>query len=301
MNLIIPNHLMGNLPRDRLQCSRPFENIGVDFCGPFFVKERKFRNRNKIKIYVSVFICLVTKAIHLEVVSDLTTEAFLAALKRFFSRRGANNKLTELHQCVERNLSQIQSQLTNGGITWKFIPPKSPHFGGIWESAVFGESLFTFEEFNTFIIEVEAVLNSRPLTAMSIDPNDLIALSPAHFLIGTSLTTVPEHDFVDVPINRLSNWEHIQRVKQHFWERWSKEYLNELQQKYKWFIKDETNIKIGSLVMLKEDNMPPMRWIIGRIVALHPGDDNIVRVVTVKTNSGLYKRSIRKLALLPID
>ncbi|XP_011858236.1 PREDICTED: uncharacterized protein LOC105555806, partial [Vollenhovia emeryi] len=322
----IPNHLMGNLPRDRLQCSRPFENIGVDFCGPFFVKERKFRNRNKIKIYVSVFICLVTKAIHLEVVSDLTTEAFLAALKRFFSRRGkakiiysdnatnfvgANNKLTELHQCVERNLSQLQSQLTNEGITWKFIPPKSPHFGGIWESAVksfkhhlhrvVGESLFTFEEFNTFIIEVEAILNSRPLTAMSIDPNDLIALSPAHFLIGTSLTTVPEHDFVDVPINRLSNWEHIQRVKQHFWERWSKEYLNELQQKYKWFIKDETNVKIGSLVMLKEDNMPPMRWIIGRIVALHPGDDNIVRVVTVKTNSGLYKRSIRKLALLPID
>lgn len=262
----------------------------------------------------------------MEAVSDLTTEAFFAVLKRFFAHRGksriiysdnatnfvgTNNRLTELYQFVERNLSQIQLHLTSEGITWKFIPPKSPHFGGIWESAVkcfkhhlyrvIGDLLFTFEEFNTFIIEVEAILNSRPLTAMSADPNDLIALSPAHFLIGTSLITVPEHDFTKVPISRLSNWEHIQRVKQHFWGRWSKEYLNELQQKYKWFTKEENNIKIGALVMLKEDNVPPMRWIIGRIVTLHPGDDNIVRVVTVKTNGGLYKRSIRKLALLPIE
>ncbi|XP_071573524.1 uncharacterized protein [Temnothorax nylanderi] len=179
-----PEYEMGNLPKIRLVSSRPFENVGVDFCGPFLIKEKKHRNRNKIKIYVAAFVCLATKAVHLEIVSDLTTETFIACFKRFFARRGrarviqsdngtflgASNHLKEILEFFQerKNEQAINRYLANEGIQWSFIPPRSPHFRGIWEASVksfkhhmrrtIGEALFTFEEFNTFVIEVEAIL-----------------------------------------------------------------------------------------------------------------------------------------------
>ncbi|XP_071580897.1 uncharacterized protein [Temnothorax nylanderi] len=322
-----PEYQMGDLPRIRFAGSRPFENVGIDFCGPFLIKEKKHRNRNKIKIYVAVFVCLAVKAVHLEIVSDLTTEAFIACLKRFFARRGrarviqsnngtnflgASNHLKEIFEFFQekKNNQTINRYLANKGIQWSFIPPRSPHFGGIWEASVksfkhhmrrtIGEALFTFEEFNTFVVEVEAILNSRPLTPMSSDPNDPLALTPAHFLINASLQTIPEYDFTNEALNRLSTWQHIQRVKQHFWKRWSKEYLNELQQRTKWVSNKPHNVSVGDLVMLKEDNMPPLRWVTGRVTATHPGDDGIVRVVTVRTAHGTYKRCVKKISPLPV-
>ncbi|XP_012276869.1 uncharacterized protein LOC105697791 [Orussus abietinus] len=195
-------------------------------------------------------------------------------------------------------------------ISWQFIRPSSPHFGGLWESAVkgfkhhmrrvVGDQLFTFEEFNTFVIEVEAILNSRPLTPISTDPNDIIVLTPGHFLIGDSLTSIPESDFRSTASNRLSNWQHIQKVKQDFWTRWHKEYLNELNVRHKW-TRGEHNIKEGSIVLIKEDNLPPMQWALGRVINVKPGKDGIVRAVTVKTVTNALDRCVKKLAPLPIE
>ena len=196
------------------------------------------------------------------------------------------------------------------GITWKFIPPLSPNFGGLWESTVkmfkhhlrrvISNELFTFEEFNTLTIEIEAILNSRPLTPLSTDPNDLIALTPGHFLIGESLTSLPTPDYGSTPTNRLSRWQHLQRLRQDFWSRWSKEYLNELNVRTKW-TKGEPSIKEGAIVLLKEDNLPPMQWALGRVTAVHPCTDDIVRVATVKTSTSEFKRNVRRLAPLPVD
>lgn len=254
---------------------------------------------------------------HLEVVNDLTTGAFIASMKRFFARRGkaqliqsdnvtnfvgASNHLKELfHFLAEKeNQQTIARYAINEGIQWSFIPPKSPHFGGIWEASVksfkhhmrrtIGDTLFTFEEFNTFIIEVEAILNSRPLTPVSTDPNDTLVLTPAHFLINTSLRSIPEYRFENTKANRLSTWQHIQKIKQHFLNRWNKEYLNELQQRIKWLPSKPHGIGVGDFVILKEDNTPPLHWITGKVIATHPGDDGVVRVVTVKTVSETYKR-----------
>lgn len=252
LNPKIPSYIMGNLPGNRVTQTRPFQNIGIDFCGPFFIKEKKLRNRSKVKAYVSVFVCFASKAVHLELVTDLTTEAFLAALRRFFARRGrpqniytdngtnfvgARNEILQIRAFLasEEHANKMGHFLSAENIQWHFSPPRSPHFGGLWEAAVksfkghlyrtVGEGLFTYEQFNTLIIEIEAILNSRPLIPLSSDPNDLVALSPGHFLIGDSLCNLPERDFLDVPRNRLSFWQHVQKVKQHFWTRWQKEYL----------------------------------------------------------------------------
>lgn len=323
-----PEYLMGNLPRDRVTSIRPFQTVGIDFCGPFYIKEKKFRNTKKVKVYVAIFICFATKAVHLELVSDLSTDAFLASLKRFFSRRGyartiysdngtnfvgAKNRLTEMQKFLESEEQRgvINNELRDKHITWHFSPPRSPHFGGLWEAAVrsfkhhalrtVGDTLFTYEELNTYVIEIEAILNSRPLTALSPDPNDLSPLTPAHFLVGESLNGLPERDVSGIPTNRLSVWQHIQKVKQHFWARWYKEYLNELNIRSKWRHNPEKSLKIGTLVLLKEDNIPAMQWSMGRITELHPGDDGLVRVVTLRTANHTYKRSVRHICPLPLD
>ncbi|XP_076660338.1 uncharacterized protein LOC143363666 [Halictus rubicundus] len=317
------NYVMGNLPATRVLETRPFTNVGIDYCGPFFIKERRHRNRTRVKVYVAVFICFSTKAVHLEVVGDMTTEAFLAALKRFIGRRGkctniysdngtnfvgANNELHELHKVLREN-DEVNHFITDKGISWHFMPALSPHFGGLWEAAVkslkhhlkrvVGDELFTYEQFATFVTEIEAILNSRPLTPLSSDPNDPLSLTPGHFLIGTTITSVPEADFTASPNNRLSNWQHIQKVKQDFWKRWSKEYIQQLNVRAKW-VKGSHDIKEGTVVILKDDRLPPLQWNLGRVLKIHPGTDDIIRAVTVQTSNGIYKRNVKQLAPLPI-
>lgn len=107
--------------------------------------------------------------------------------------------------------------------------------------------MFTYEQFNSIIIEIEAILNSRPFTPLSSDPNDFSALTPAHFLIGSSLQTLPEYEIMDVRTNRLSLWQHTQKIKQHYWTRWHREYLHELHTRRKWHVSDANSIKEGML------------------------------------------------------
>jgi len=280
INTIEPK--MGDLPTARINETIPFSNTGVDFCGPFFIKERKFRNRNRLKVYVCVFVCMSIKAVHLEVVSDLTSDGFLAALRRFTARRGipqhiysdngtnfigANNQLKELYALLnsEDHKSRISTFACEHRITWHFIPSVAPHFGGLWESTVkmfkhhyrrvIGDSLFTYEELSTFTAEVEGILNSRPITSLSSDPNDMSVLTPAHYLIGKPLTTLPEGDLTCVPANRLSTWQHITKVRQDFWARWYLEYLNELQVRHKW-TKDGTSVDVGTIVVIRDKRLP---------------------------------------------
>ncbi|GJQ87162.1 hypothetical protein Trydic_g8746 [Trypoxylus dichotomus] len=217
VNPIPTNQLMGNLPSFRTQPTRPFLKCGVDYCGPFFIKDRKTRGAKLMKSYVCLFICLVTKAIHLELVCDLTTDSFLSSLRRFMSRRGvcsdiysdnatnfvgARNELRELYEFLSKENESVRNTLVNEKVSWHFIPPKSPHFGGLWEAGVkktkyhikrvLGNTKFTYEEFYTALVQIEASINSRPLSPLSNSPDDLVPLTPAHFLIGDKLTAVPD-------------------------------------------------------------------------------------------------------------
>lgn len=163
-----------------------------------------------------------------------------------------------------------------------------------------GNQLLTFEAMNTYLIEIESILNSRPISPISADSNDFTELTPSHFLIGDVLTSIAEKDVTNTTTNSISMWQHVKRLRQHFWNRWHKDYLNQLVVRSKWHTKQPTELRIGTPVIVKEDYVPPFLWPLGRITALHPKDDQIVRVATVKATSGAYKRCIRHLALLPV-
>jgi len=320
--------LMGSLPIGRVSVSRPFSHCGVDYAGPVILREGKRRNAKNLKAYVAVFVCFATKAVHIELVSDLTSDAFIGAFKRFISRRGkptnmysdngttfvgAQKQLKELYDIYRKQQTQsdINQFLCDREISWSFIPPNAPHFGGLWEAAVksakhhltriVGKAHLTFEEMQTVLSEIEAILNSRPLTPLSADPNDLAYLTPGHFLVGAPLNSFPCHDFNDVNENRLVRWQRVEQIRQHFWRRWSSEYLHTLQERSKWRVNKGPQLRTGQIVLIKQQNLTPLQWSLGRIQEVHPGSDGVARTATVKTASSMFVRPLSKIAVLPVD
>lgn len=316
---------MASLLPKRVQPGRPFLTSGVDYAGPFTIRLYRGRCNKTSKAYVALFVCFSTKAIHLELVSDLTTNAFLAALRRFCARRGRcadlysdcgtnffDREMRDLCKTLQTQLSDslLANTLASEGTNWHFIPPGAPSFGGIWEAGVkqvkhhlrriIGNQIVTFEEMATVLAQIEACLNSRPLCALSDDANDYAALTPGHFLIGEALNSVPDPDVTHVAVNRLSRWQLMQQLVQHFWNRWRNEYLATLQQRNKWLIVKD-NLRLGMLALIIDERLPPTKWSMGRITELHPGSDGLVRVVTLKTNTGSTRKTVHKLVILPVN
>lgn len=252
-NAITQSQMMADLPSVRVTLTRPFLHCGVDYAGPINIKQSRIRRSLVTKEYICLFICMVTKAIHIELVSDMTTKTFMNALNRFISRRGccskiysdnssnfkgAKQELSKIYKMFNTHASkdEIYKYMAEKGIKWNFIPPASPHWGGIWESGIkmvkhhlyrmMQNLTLTYEELNTLCTQVEALVNSRPLCQLS-DSDVYDVLTPSHFLIGEPLTLIPDiYDTNTVPVNRLAAWNQISRAKAWFWKRWSNEYLS---------------------------------------------------------------------------
>ncbi|XP_011690496.1 PREDICTED: uncharacterized protein LOC105451622 [Wasmannia auropunctata] len=321
----IPSQLMGNLPKVRVSPStRAFLHCGVDYAGPVAVRASAGRGITSRKAYIAVFICLTTRAIHLELVGSYNTSAFLAAYSRFCARRGlpismysdngttfvgANKELKSAYRAALQN-PDFLNRTASDGVSWQFIPPHAPHFGGLWEAGVrsmkhhlrrtLGSHTLTVEEFTTMLYQVEACLNSRPLGPLTDSLSDYEPLTPGHFLIGSAITTAPEPSLLDLNENRLSRWQLVRQIAERFWKLWKHDYVNTLQQRVKWR-KPQPSIQVGQLVLLRNSALPPCKWELGRVTQCHAGTDTLVRVVTVKTATSEYQRPIEQLCLLPID
>ncbi|XP_061710770.1 uncharacterized protein LOC133520395 [Cydia pomonella] len=313
--------LMGNLPASRLIPGMPFKTVGVDYAGPLTSASRQGRGCRLVKVYIAIFVCFTTKAVHLELVGDLTSDSYLSALRRFVSRRGLPTDIysdngtsfvgayNELSKFLKSNCDSLAEAAAHEKINFHFIPAYSPHSGGLWEAGVkstkfhlkrvLGDCNLTYELLNTVLVQIEAVLNSRPLTPMSSDAQDLLPLTPGHFLIGRPLTSLPVKDIREHEYNYLNRYQRIEQLRQHFWGRWSKEYVSELQVRTKWRTNNEV-LQLNTLVLIKEDNLPPLKWKLGRIVAVHPGSDGVTRVADIRTAGGLVRRSFSKICPLPI-
>ncbi|XP_070524592.1 uncharacterized protein [Cardiocondyla obscurior] len=319
----IKTPLMGDLPHMRTTPSPPFANTGVDYAGPIMIRTSKGRGQKAYKGFIAIFVCFATRALHLKAVSDYTTEAFLAAFRRFVSRRGlcarlysdrgtnfvgADAQLRAFMHSLTQD-SSLLNNFANQHIEWHFNPSNAPHFGGIWEAAVksakhhlrrvIGEATLTYEELATLLSQIEACFNSRPLAPLSDYPTDYEALTPGHFLIGNALNAVPEPTLRDQSENRLSRWQLIQQIRDHFWHRWSAEYIPTLYARNKWPITIE-NLKIGSLCLLYSENTSPAAWPLARIIATHPGKDGQVRVVTIRNATSTFTRPVVKIVPMPV-
>ncbi|XP_060845770.1 uncharacterized protein LOC132925386 [Rhopalosiphum padi] len=227
-----PQPQMADLPGFRVQEAHPFSVVGVDYAGPLQMKELSLRKARVCKVYIAVFVCMTTKAVHLESVTALSTDAFLLTLDRFVARRGLPSSIYS--DCgtnfvgAAKQLRRLinhpdQRDRISGHLPceWHFNPPGAPHFGGIWEAAVksakslllrtMTSQIWTLEEFSTVLCRVEAALNSRPLVPVSSDPNDLECLTPGHFLIGRPLLAIPESDVPDAQRSVQTRWKLIQQ------------------------------------------------------------------------------------------
>ena len=313
----VDHQLMGQLPPSRITANFVFFHTGIDFAGPYLIKYSHTRKPVIVKAYLDVFVCFCTKAVHLEVVGDLTTEAFVAAVKRFTSRRGlpkhlhtdnatnflgAKNELKEIYKLLAQKEMQnaVQNYLLAHEVQWHNIPERAPHFGGLWEAAVksakhhlkriVGQQRLTFEELTTVACQVEAFLNSRPLgvVATHIDDGDIF-LTPGHWLVGRPLMAFPELKVTSNP-TPAQRWAYCQKITQKLWRRWSTEYLQHRQRAVKW-TKPSVNLKPGDLVMMTDGNVFQAQWTMAKVIKIYPGQDGMVRAVDVQVETATIPKT----------
>lgn len=326
--------LMGDLPASRVTQSPCFSRTGVDFAGPFNIRRQKGRppatdrcskepTCSTIKAWIAIFVCLTTRAVHIEVMIGLTIEEFLDTFERFTMRKGQCNELFSDNGTTfvgtDKELARVlhnwamalpEHNLSKFGTKWTFITPAAPHKGGIWEAAVkmmkrhlkrtVGVKILTKDELQQVAIVIEGCLNSRPLWAQSDDPADPMPLTPAHFILAKPILPQPiAEDVADRAENRLTIWGQRQKLHQQIWQRWQDEYLNDMQTRNKWYRINE-NLKVGDMVIIRKENTPPAMWVIGRVIrVLTNTHDGLVRAAVIKTPTGQLERPINKLIFLP--
>ena len=313
------------LPQSRTQDLPPFTVSGVDFAGALYVQQ----GRDEVKVYICLFTCATTRAIHLEVVTDLSTETFLLAFRRFTSRKGlpqivisdnastylsAAEELTELFNSVD-----LANTLSKQGITWKFIPKRAPWYGGFWErligltksclKKVLGRAHINLLTLQTLVVEIEAILNDRPLTYVSSDAQDPDPLTPADLLYGRHITSLPyrhvEEDELTDPT--IGDEAQIQKrakkqslIIEHFRSRWKHEYLTSLRESHKTSGNNQQKVKTGDIVLIHDDK-PRVDWRLAVIEELIPGGDGLIRAANLRTSTGKTNRPITKLYPLEVN
>lgn len=282
---VMPNPpRMADLPPVRLaKFTRPFTFVGVDYFGPMEVAV----GRRREKRWGMLITCLTVRAIHIEVAHTLSTDSCIMCMRNFMARRGVplrafsdngtnfhgtNNELKSMWQGVDKD--KLANEFTNSNIEWTFNPPSAPHMGGSWERLVQSVKKVLVqikpsrtpsdELLRSLLIEVEAVVNARPLTYIPTD-HDEEALTPNHFLFGSSNGLKPVGDFSNEAATLRKNWMTVQQISNSFWKRWVREYMPTLTRRSKWF-SNVKPIQVNDVVIIVDENNPRNCWPKGIVV-----------------------------------
>ena len=304
---------MADLPEDRLEEAPPFTYCGVDYFGPWYIKE----GRKQMKRYGVLFTCLVSRAIHLETANALTTDTFINALRRFLSHRGPTRQIrsdrgsnfvgakSELEGALsELDQARIHNFLLESNCDWfefKMNPPSASHMGGVWERQIrsarnvlasllqsAGEQSDD-ESLRTLMCEAEAIVNSRPLSVDDLSLPSLERLTPNHLLTSKSNVLLPPPgDFKRADLYSRKRWRRVQHLSNEFWNRWRREFLQTLQQRQKW-TGTRRNVQVNDIVLLKVNDLPRNQWPLARVVETFPSSDGLVRKVKLFVSDRIHE------------
>ena len=302
-----------------MHTAKPFETTGIDFAGPLWIQE----NGVSKKTYILLLTCATTRAVHLELVPDMTNETFIRALRRFISRRGVPatiysdnaktfKKASEELKVINRwNESvEVQTFALSEKIKWKYIVERAAWWGGWWERLVksvkdalkltSSKFLLQFDELHTVLTEIENTINSRPLTYIDNDCSNLLSLTPNHFLkpiVQTQLMIQNEER------SKLTDiWKKREKLLVKFWKVWKKDYLQQLRSAHHKSLRKTMIFQKGDIVLVHDQVKPRMYWDIAKIIETFPGRDGKVRAVQVKCASGkMLRRPIQLIVPLEIQ
>ena len=314
---------MADLPETRTTPTAPFTHTGIDAFGPITVKQ----GRKEVKNYGLIFSCFSSRAIHIELLEDMSTDSFINSLRCFLAIRGPAQTLycdqgtnfvgarNDLKKCLsELDDDRIQKYLEAKQCTFIFNPPSASHFGGVWERLIRTvrnvmngilleqhTTRLSTQELRTLLYECMYIINSRPLTTTSLNQSTSIEplpLTPNTLLTMKESTNLPPPGKFEEPdLYCRRRWRRVQYLAEQFWSRWKCEYLQSLQTRTKWN-KAEPNIRQGDIVMIKEDSART-DWRLGRVSVVYPSKDGLVRKVSLHVGNGQYlDRPIHKLVHL---
>ena len=312
------------LPKGRITNPTPFSVCGVDFTGALYVRE----GETERKIYICLFTCATTRAVHLEVILDMTVESFMLAFWKFASRRSlpsrmiSDNASTYLAAADELqrlfDSPSLKQALEYHGVTWQFIPKRAPWYGGFWEKLIgltkqalkktLGRTFVTLPVLEAIVVEIEASLNDRPLTYVSAEVDDIEPLTPAHLVYGRRITSLPHphSDDFDDPDYKVSastmrkQLTNHTRLLQSFQLRWRREYLTALREFHRTTGSNNQRIKIGEVVLIHDDG-PRIHWRLGVVESLITGNDGLVKAANVRTSTHTTSRPITRLYPLEVS
>ena len=310
---------MSSLPAERFMAQAPFTHVSVDSAGPIYCyhqcKLAQCPHPTRQKLYICLFSCWYSRSCHLEIVQDLSTTTFLAALQRLMARRGcpsfifsdqhrsykqASQEIKKLYAKID--FAKIQNYLVQRGVTWKFSIPVAPWTNSLVERMVrsvkralrasLGTTRVTdIQQLETLIQQVEALINNRPLTTCTSDTKDSLPVTPALLTIGRPLTTLPEIDeTMEMNPRFVKMYEIRQKFMERFHKAWRRDYCLMLQSRQKWHT-TANPLKVGSICLVHDQALSRNAWKIAKVVKIKEGGDKLQRLVKLQVpHSSLDRR-----------